>query len=191
MTPDIAAETWREKWQQKEISAENAIKHIIPGNRVFISTGCALPQTLAEELARQARSLTDVQIIHYLTLSTKGPYAHYQPTPFRHNTFFVNETLREMVRLGKADYTPVMASKISALFLSGRINIDVALVQLSPPDEFGYCSLGIGVDFAKEIVGIAYMVIAEINPQMPRTYGDGFVHIKDIDYYVFADRTLM
>ncbi len=181
-------QTWREKWKEKEITAEAAVNKIVSGNRIFIGTGCAAPQTLVENLLGNSSKLTDIEIIHYLTLFPEK-YFQTKSTNFRHNTFFVGGSIREQVKEGNADYTPIMASQVNQLFSSGRKNVDVALIQLSPPDAFGFCSLGFGVGFAKEIIKAAGMVIAEINPQVPRTYGDGMVHIKDLDYYVYSERT--
>ncbi len=177
----------REKWKEKEITAEAAVNKIVSGNRIFIGTGCAAPQTLVEKILGNSTKLADIEIIHYLTLFPEK-YFQTKSKNFRHNTLFVGGSIREQVKEGNADYTPIMASQVSQLFLSGRKNIDVALIQLSPPDAFGFCSLGYGVGFAKEIIQAAGKVIAEINPQVPRTYGDGMVHIKDIDYFLYSER---
>ena len=179
---------WRSKWAAKEITPEAAISKIVSGNRIFIGTGCAAPQTLVKTLLANSNKLLDIEIIHYLTLFPEDYFVKKKSTAFRHNTFFVGGPIRDQVKEGKADYTPMMASQVSQLFLSGRKNVDVALLQLSPPDSFGFCSLGFGVGFAKEIIQAAYVVIAEINPYVPRTYGDGMVHIKDIDYFVYSER---
>ncbi len=181
-------QSWRKKWANKEITPEGAISKIISGNRVFIGTGCAAPQTLVETLLGNSNKLSDIEIIHYMTLFPEKYFEGKRSTTFRHNTFFVGGSIRDQVKEGNADYTPMMASQVSQLFRSGRKNIDVALLQASPPDAFGFCSLGFGVGFARDLIPAAHMVIAEINPYVPRTYGDGMVHIKDFDYFVYSER---
>ncbi|MHA1688010.1 MAG: GNAT family N-acetyltransferase, partial [Promethearchaeota archaeon] len=188
---DLLDEDWRKKWKKKEITPEEAIQKIAPGNRVFIHTGCSEPQALTNELIKQAEALYDIEIIHFLTIWPKKYFKRNSSVNlFRHNTFFIGETLRESINMGEADYTPVHASEIPNLFISGRRFIDVALIQVSPPDRYGFCSFGINVDFAKPIAQFAYLTIAEINPQMPRTLGNSFIHIKEIDFYVYNNTPL-
>jgi acyl-CoA hydrolase/GNAT superfamily N-acetyltransferase len=183
---------WREKWREKEISVENAIKKIIPGNRVFIDSGCSEPQSLTKELMKQSERLVDTEIIHFLTI---GPEKYFpkdkREDAFRHNALFIGDTLREEVNSGQADYTPIHVSEIPKLIKSGRRYIDVALIQVSPPDQYGFCSLGINVDIAKPIAQTAYLTIAEINPQMPRTLGSSFIHLKEIDNFIYHDHPLL
>ncbi|MHA1723820.1 MAG: GNAT family N-acetyltransferase [Promethearchaeota archaeon] len=188
---DLLDEDWRKKWKKKEITPEEAIQKIAPGNRVFIHTGCSEPQALTNELIKQAEALYDIEIIHFLTIWPKKYFKRNSSVNlFRYNTFFIGETLRESINMGEADYTPVHASEIPNLFISGRRFIDVALIQVSPPDRYGFCSFGINVDFAKPIAQFAYLTIAEINPQMPRTLGNSFIHIKEIDFYVYNNTPL-
>jgi acyl-CoA hydrolase/GNAT superfamily N-acetyltransferase len=183
---------WREKWIKKEISAKEAIDKIIPGNRIFIDSGCSEPQKLTKELIKQSRRLVDTEIVHFLTI---GPEKYFskdkQEDLFRHNALFIGKSLREEINKGQADYTPIFASEIPELFESGRKFIDVALVQLSPPDRYGFCSFGINVDIAKPIAQSAYLTIAEINPQMPRTLGSSFIHMKEIDFFLYNDTPLL
>jgi len=183
---------WREKWSNKEINIEHAIKKIIPGNRVFIDSGCSEPQALTKELIKQSERLVDTEIIHFLTI---GPNKYFQTDKredvFRHNALFIGDTLREEVNSGQADYTPINVSEIPKLFLSGRKYIDVALIQLSLPDQYGFCSFGINVDIGKPIAQSAYLTIAEINPHMPRTLGNSFIHLKEIDYFVYHEHPLL
>ena len=182
---------WREKWKDKEITAEEAIKKIIPGNRVFIDSGCAEPQALTSELIKQSENLIDTEILHFLTIGPEKYFKDKQGDIFRHNALFIGKTLREEINKGLADYTPIYASEIPSLFLSGRKHIDIALIQIAPPDPFGFCSFGINVDIAKPLAHSAYLTIAEINPRMPRTLGNSFIHMKEIDYFVFNDTPLM
>ncbi|MFX0083329.1 MAG: GNAT family N-acetyltransferase [Candidatus Hodarchaeota archaeon] len=184
-------ETWREKWKEKEISAEEAIKKIIPGNRVFIDSGCSEPQLLTSELIKNSEKLIDTEILHFLTIGPEKYFKDKAEDLFRHNAFFIGKTLREEINKGQADYTPIYASEIPSLFISGRKHIDVALVQVSPPDPYGFCSLGINVDIAKPIAQSSFITIAEINPQMPRTLGNSFIHMKEIDFFVYNDTPLL
>ncbi|MFX1460185.1 MAG: GNAT family N-acetyltransferase [Promethearchaeota archaeon] len=182
---------WREKWKEKEITAKEAINKIIPGNRVFIDTACSEPQALTSELIKQSDKLIDTEILHFLTIGPEKYFKDKEEDLFRHNAFFIGKTLREEINKGQADYTPIYASEIPSLFLTGRKHIDVALIQVSPPDPYGFCSLGINVDIAKPIAQSSYLNIAEINPQMPRTLGNSFIHMKEIDYFVYNDYPLL
>jgi len=182
---------WREIWKEKEISAEGAIKKIIPGNRVFISSGCSEPKALLSELIKQSESLIDTEIIHFLTIFPEKYFQNKAEDLFRHNALYIGETLRTEINEGQSDYTPILASEIPKLFISGRRYIDVALIQVTPPDAYGFCSFGINVDIAKPISQSAYLTIAEINPQMPRTLGNSFIHMKEIDYFIYNNVPLI
>jgi acyl-CoA hydrolase/GNAT superfamily N-acetyltransferase len=182
---------WREKWKDKEITVKEAIGKIIPGNRVFIGSACSEPQALTSELIKSSNNLIDTEIIHFFTIGPEKYFKDKAEDLFRHNAFFIGKTLREEINKGQADYTPILASEIPSLFLSGRKNCDVALIQITPPDRYGFCSFGINVDFAKPISKAAFLTIAEINPQMPRTLGNSFIHMKEIEYFVFNDTPLL
>ena len=188
---DIMAEDWREKWKDKEITAEEAIKKIIPGNRVFIDSGCSEPQLLTSELIKHSEKLIDTEILHFLTIGPEKYFKDKAEDLFRHNAFFIGKTLREEINKGQADYTPIFTSEIPSLFITGRKHIDVALIQVSPPDPYGFCSLGINIDIAKPIAQSSYITIAEINPQMPRTLGNSFIHMKEIDFFIYNDTSLL
>jgi acyl-CoA hydrolase/GNAT superfamily N-acetyltransferase len=188
---DVSDQNWREQWKKKEITAKEAISKIIPGNRVFIDTACSEPQALTTELIHASEQLVDTEIIHFLTIFPEKYFKDKAEDLFRHNAFFIGKTLREEINKGQADYTPILASEIPSLFLTGRKNCDVALIQCTPPDRYGFCSFGINVDMAKPISQSAYLTIAEINPQMPRTLGNSFIHMKEIDYFVYNDVPLL
>jgi acyl-CoA hydrolase/GNAT superfamily N-acetyltransferase len=188
---DLLDKTWKEKWKDKELSAKDAIKKIITGNRVFIDSGCSEPQLLTAELIKQSEKLIDTEILHFLTIGSEKYFKDKAEDLFRHNVFFIGKTLREEINKGQADYTPIFASEIPSLFLTGRKHIDVALIQVSPPDPYGFCSLGINVDIAKPLAQSAYITIAEINPQMPRTLGNSFIHMKEIDFFVYNSTPLL
>ncbi len=182
---------WREKWKEKEITAEDAINKIIPGNRVFIGSGCSEPQLLTSELIKQSEKLIDTEILHFLTIGPEKYFTDKSEDLFRHNALFIGKTLREEINKGQADYTPIYASEIPQLFLTGRKHIDVALIQATPPDSYGFCSLGINVDIAKPLAQSAFLNIVEMNPQMPRTLGNSFIHMKEIDHFVVNDVPLL
>ncbi|MHA1820059.1 MAG: GNAT family N-acetyltransferase [Promethearchaeota archaeon] len=182
---------WREFYKDKEIKLGELTRHIRPGQRIFIGSGCSEPQALTSELVKKQTKIADCEIIHFLTLSKNKFFNEFEPSLFRHNALFIGESMREAVANGYADYTPIMLSDIPKLIIEGRKHIDVALLQVSPPDKYGWVSLGINVDVNKAIVDAADTIIAQINPQMPRTLGDSFVHMSDIDYFVYHDEPLI
>jgi len=181
---------WQEHYQDMVTSAELAAGKICPGNRVFIGTGCAQPPKLVNAMVERSADLADVEIVHLLTFGG-APYAQKQLTDnFRVNSFFIAENVRDVIQEGYGDYTPIFLSDIPKLFSSGQLPIDVALIQVSPPDERGTCSLGISVDIVKTAAENAALVIAEVNSQMPRTLGDSFININDLDILVPVDEPL-
>jgi acyl-CoA hydrolase/GNAT superfamily N-acetyltransferase len=183
-------ENWQEKYQKLIATAEQAVKNIHPGRRVFIGTGCAQPEQLVRAMVERAGELADTEIVHLLTLGD-APYAVKQLVDnFRVNSFFIAENVRDIIQAGFGDYSPIFLSDIPRLFSSGQLPLDVALIQVSPPDERGMCSLGISVDIVKSAAENAALVIAEVNPQMPRTLGDSFLHVNDIDILVPVDRPM-
>ncbi|MFX1480507.1 MAG: GNAT family N-acetyltransferase [Promethearchaeota archaeon] len=191
-TQDLA--TLLKKYKKKECSVENIIKKFIkPGDRIFIDSGCAEPIDLTKKLIELGPQLPDVEILHFLSLSDLDYYetAGGIEDLFRHNALFIGKSLRNYIEGGQADYTPVLLSEIPHLFKSGKIHLNTALIQISPPDRYGFCSLGINVDIVKPIVEVGEFVIAEINPKMPRTLGDSFVHMDDIDAFVVSDHDII
>jgi acyl-CoA hydrolase/RimJ/RimL family protein N-acetyltransferase len=159
--------------------------------RVFIGSGCAAPQTLVHALAARAPEVFDVEVLHILT---HGPAPYARPelkAHFRQNSFFIGSNVREEVHQGEADYTPVFLSEIPRLFRERRVHLDIALVQVSSPDRHGFCSYGVSVDVVKAAVESADYVIAEINPNMPRTLGDSFVHVRDLDSLVAGEHPVL
>lgn len=167
-----------------------AVRKVRSGDHVFIGSGCAEPQQLVSALADNTE-VVEGEILHILTLGV-APYADPRfPGRFRHNALFIGANVREAVRAGLADYTPVFLSEIPGLFRSGRLRVDVAMIQVSPPDRAGYASLGISVDVVKSAVAAADVVLAEVNPAMPRTHGDSFIHVRDIDVMVACDAPLL
>ena len=182
---------WREEYAGKIITPEQAIASVRRGDKIFIGSGAAEPQILVKALIESAGRLADTRIMHIMTLGV-APYTEEKFTDqFRHNAFFIGANTRQAVAEGRADYTPVFLSEIPALFRSGQIPVDVALIQVSPPDKHGYCSFGVSTDVVKAASESAVKVIAEINQQMPRALGDCFIHMDDIDIAVPVDEPLL
>jgi len=169
------------------VSAEEAVAAVQSGNRIFIHSVAASPRRLVDALTARAPSLRVVEIVQ---LHTEGdaPYAEPEMAhSFRVNSVFVGPNLRRAVQEGRADYLPVFLSEVPKLFRSGLLALDVALVQVSPPDRHGFCSLGVSVDASRAAIQTARVVVAQVNRLMPRTHGDGLIHVDDIDYAVEAD----
>lgn len=169
---------------------EEAFAPVTSGARVYVQGGAATPTALIEGLVRRAADLTDVTTI---SLHLEGPAPHVAPKMaghIRHNALFIGANVRQAVQEGRADFTPVFLSDIPAMFRDGTLPIDVALVQVSPPDEHGYCSLGVSVDVAQPAAEAAHHVIAAVNPRMPRTFGDSFLHRSRFDAIVEIDTAL-
>jgi acyl-CoA hydrolase/RimJ/RimL family protein N-acetyltransferase len=189
-TPSYDPE-WQKKYQSTIATAMEAVKKIRPGQRVFIGTGCAEPLELVGALTQRARELPDTEILHMLTFG-EAPYAHKEMAQyFRINSFFIAENVRDIIQEGLGDYTPIHMSDIPHLFNSGQLPLDVALIHVSPPDQYGMCSLGVSVDIVKSAAENASLVIAQVNPNMPRTLGDSFIHAYDIDVLVPSDAPIL
>ena len=158
--------------------------------RVYIQPGCAEPETLVEALMRRGPRVHDVEIVHMLTMGCAPYVAPEMEGHFRHNAVFIGANVRDAINDGRADYTPIYLSEIEGLFESGAMPIDVALIEVSPPDSHGYCSFGVGVDTTLTAAKCARYVVAQVNGHMPRTYGDSFIHVNDIDVVVESSRPL-
>lgn len=179
----MAASPWVERFRQRTVDARKALSSVTRGSRVFVGSGCAEPVRLVSALAER-EDVADVEVIHIMTVG-EAPYARAAKSGrFRHNAFFIGSNVRDAVAAGDADYTPVFLSEVPALFRTRRLPIDIALVSTTPPDAHGFCSLGVSVDVVKSAIEAAHCVIAEVNPNMPRTHGAGFVRVDDIDFFV-------
>ncbi len=182
---------WREKYADKIMPAAKAIKKIRRGDRVFIGSACGEPQELVRAMVEFGTDLADTEVVHVLTLGV-APYTDPRYAPaFRANAFFIGSSVRGAVNEARADYTPIFLSQVPGLFKSRRIGIDVALIMVSPPDEHGYCSLGVSVDITKSAVESAKLVIAQANKYMPRTLGNCFLHVDQIDCLIEHDEPLL
>jgi 4-hydroxybutyrate CoA-transferase len=182
--------SWHEEYGKKLKSADDALRCVQSGTRVYIQPGCAEPETLVEALMRRGPQLHDVEIVHMMTMGCAPYVAREMAGHFRHNAVFIGANVREAINDGRADYTPIYLSEIEQLFETGAMPLDVALLQLSPPDRNGYCSFGVGIDTSLTAAKCAKFVVAQINDQMPRTYGDSFIHISELGAIVESSRPL-
>ncbi len=161
------------------------------GNHIFIGTGCAQPQHLVNALVEHSAGISDAHVIHLLTMGT-APYADDKfREKFKMNTFFIAENVRDALARGIGDYTPIFLSEIPEQFETSRIPVDVALISVSPPDTNGLCSLGVSVDIVKSAAANAKYVIAQVNSKMPRTFGDSFIHVSEIEAIVSYDEDII
>jgi len=193
------AEDWsdrlREAYPDKLVAPEKAFSRIHRGDRIFIGTGCGQPQHLVREMVRYTqdhpKAFFDAEVLHVWTLGV-APYLQEEvKSNFRLDSFFITGNTREAVNQGAADYTAVFLSQVPALFHRGTIPVDVALVQTSLPDAQGYVSLGVSVDIVRAAVDRARTVICQVNPRMPRTHGDSFIHLSEIDFIIPHEEPLL
>ena len=182
--------SWEPEYKKRLQTADEALRSVRSGTRVYIQPGCAEPEALVEALMRRAPELYDVEIVHMMTMGCAPYVAPEMAGHFRHNAMFIGGNVREAINDGRADYTPIYLSEIEALFESGAMPIDVALIEVSPPDSHGFCSFGVGVDTTLTAAKCARYVVAQVNDNMPRTYGDSFIHVSDIDAVVESSRPL-
>jgi acetyl-CoA hydrolase len=179
--------SWLQTYHNRIVSAEEAVQTVKSGDRVYLTGNCSVPQVLMKALIERAPSLTDVEITHILTLG-KTPYADPEfAGHVRVNTMFIGEGVRAAVNEGRADFTPVRLSEVPRLFTDGIVPLDVAFIHVTPPDEHGFCSYGVEVSTNRSAAQAAKLVVAEVNPQMPRTLGDAFIHISRINHIVPVD----
>ena len=181
--------SWETEYKKKLRTPEEALRCVQSGMRVYIQPGCAEPETLVEALMKRAPFVHDVEIVHMMTMGAAPYVAPEMAGHFRHNAVFIGANVRDAINDGRADYTPVYLSEIEELFESA-MPLDVALIEVSPPDAHGFCSFGVGVDTTLTAARLAHYVVAQVNDQMPRTYGDSFIHVSDIDAIVESSRPL-
>jgi acyl-CoA hydrolase/GNAT superfamily N-acetyltransferase len=172
-------------WAAKVKSAADAVEQIAGGSHVFIGTACATPTALVAALEAMRYPPADVEFVHFITnQAVPHDEAGKAVTKYQHRTFFVGSDIRAAVKQGLAEYVPMSIARVPQLIGNGRVRVDVALIQVSMPDEFGYVSLGVSVDVIPAAIAKAKLVIAEVNPAMPRTMGDSMVHVDRIDCLV-------
>jgi 4-hydroxybutyrate CoA-transferase len=178
---------WKADYASKLATADEALKVVRSGDRVVFAHACGEPLELVDALVARAPELRDVEIVHMVAMG-HGEYAKPEyAESFYHNSLFVGASTRDAVESGRGDYTPVFFSDIPGLFTGGYLPPDVVLAQVSPPDKHGWCSFGISVDYTKPACAVAKTVIALVNPNMPRTHGDAFIHVSDIDIAVESE----
>ncbi|MCY6371909.1 acetyl-CoA hydrolase/transferase family protein [Clostridium ganghwense] len=182
---------WRELYKSKIVTAEEAVSKIKSGNRVVTGHACAEPITLINAMLENKENYTDVEIVHMVAMSGAEYAKPGMEKHFRHNAIFVGGSTREAVNAGRADFTTCFFHEVPKLFKQGYMPIDVALVQVSAPDEHGNCSLGVSIDYTKPGAECAKIVIAEVNDQMPRTMGNSFIHVSEIDYVVESSHPII
>jgi len=171
---------WPLIYREKVTTPEKAVRYIKSGNRIIIGSGCAEPQSLVKALNSVAPELRDVEIVSLLTTGIADYTGSEFKGSFRHNAFFVGANVRDAVNAGRADFIPIFLSEIPRLFKKKILPIDVALIQVSPPDTHGFCSFGISVDIIKPAAESASIILAEVNDKMPRTLGNSFIHVSKL-----------
>ena len=178
-------------FHDKLVTAEDALKAVKSGDVVYVHPGCAAPQRLLEALVARHAELEDVRIVH---LMSQGQADYARPgmeRHFRHVALFTGKNVRDAIHQGRADYIPVFLSEIPRLFTTRRVPVDVALIHVSPPDEHGFCSFGVGVECTMAAASVARVVIAQVNPNMPRVLGDNFIHVRNVTFFVEAAEPLL
>jgi acyl-CoA hydrolase len=183
--------TWKDDYRRKLTTAEKAVELVSSGDRIYIHPGCAEPDILVHALLNRYESLKDVELIHLMALGRADYVEPKYHGHFRHNALFIGGNVRSAVQRGDADYTPIFLGEIEALFERGEMPLDVVFIQVTPPDERGYMSLGVSVDCTLTAIRNAHMVIAEVNDQMPRTLGDTFVHMRRVSAIVESSHPLL
>lgn len=182
---------WQEKYSDMITTSAGALARLRPGQRVFVATGCAEPLALVSAMTDRAGQLADVEIIQLITKGN-APYADKRLADcFTINSFFIGSNVRDMIQEGLGNYTPILMSDVPRLLHSGRLPLDVALIQVTPPDSRGKVSLGISVDIVRSAAENASLVIAQVNPHMPWTHGDSLLDIYDLDLLVPVDAPLI
>lgn len=175
---------WNKLYESRIVTAAEAVRFIKSGNRVFLTGNCSVPQTILASLVDYAPELYDVEINQALTVGPADYVSSAMEGHLRVNTMFISANIRRAVQEGRADFTPVLLSEFTLLFKNGHLPLDVALVQLSPPDNYGFCSFGVEVGLTKTPAESAKIIIAEVNQQMPRTLGDSFIHVSKLHHIV-------
>lgn len=185
------AMNWTDIYRKKICSIDEAMEAIQSRHTVYIHPGCATPLPLVEGFSERVKALEDVIVSHILTLG-EAPYA--EPGMEKHcrvDSLFTGANVREAVNRGRADWTPIFLSEIPDLYLSGQIPLDVSLIQVSPPDEHGFCSFGVGVETTMAATKVSKVIIALVNRRMPRVHGDNFIHVSKLTHIVEQDFELI
>jgi 4-hydroxybutyrate CoA-transferase len=182
---------WTDIYRRRVTSAEEAVQKIRSSDHVWIHPGCNTPKRLVDAMVARADELEDVEVVHLLTLADAPYVAEGMEAHFRHRAMFTGGNVREAVNEGRADFVPIHLHEVPSLIIRGLLQVDVAMIHVSPPDEHGFCSYGVGVDATKTAVEHAGTVIALVNQQMPRTLGDSFVHVSKLTHVVETDEPVL
>jgi len=183
--------SWLEKYNSKLVSAKEAVTHIKSGDSIIVQPGCAAPMEILKAMVERKDELTDVKLYHILIV---GDVPYLKPgmeKHFKHRAFFIGANSRTAVNDGRAEFIPIFLSEVTLLFKKGILPVDIAFINVSPPDEHGFCSYGIDVGNIKTPAEKATLVIAQVNQQMPRGLGNSFIHINKINYIVEVDEPLL
>jgi acetyl-CoA hydrolase len=181
---------WNKTFESRIVTPEEAVRVIKSGMRIFLTGNCSVPQKILAALVEYAPELENVEICQALTIGPADYVAPEMEGHLRVNTMFISANIRKAVQDGRADFTPVLLSEFPLLFKRNLLPIDVALIHVSPPDEHGFCSLGIEVGLTKSPAESAKIIIAEVNQKMPRTLGDSFIHVSKLNYVIPVDYEL-
>ncbi|AKA70746.1 acetyl-CoA hydrolase/transferase family protein [Clostridium scatologenes] len=183
--------SWKDIYENKLVTAKEAVSKIGSNSRVVVGHAVGEPSELIDALVENKENYENVEIVHMVAMG-KGEYAKEgMEKYFKHNSIFVGASTRDAVNSGRGDYTPCFFYEVPKLFKDGYMPVDVALIQVSKPDEHGYCSFGVSNDYTKPAAECAKLVIAEVNENMPRTMGDSFIHVSDIDCIVEASHQII
>lgn len=181
---------WRQLYNRKLLSKKEAALKIASNSRVVLGHAAGTPVDVIDAMVDNKENFKNVEIVHMLSLG-EGKYMNEDMEPhFRHNAIFVGGNSRKAIKEGRADYTPCFFYEVPRLFKEENFKVDVAIVQLSKPDNHGYCSFGVSCDYTKPATEAADIVIAEVNDKMPRVMGENFIHISDVDYIVETSNEL-
>jgi len=183
--------SWMEAYESRVTTAEEAVKAIKSGDRIFLTGNCSVPQVLMKALVERAPELENVEICHALTIGSSDYVAPEMEGHIRANALFIGPNVRKAVQEGRADFTPVLLSEFTLLFKQGILPVDVTFAHLSPPDEHGFCSYGIETGLTKSPAEVSKIIIAEVNENMPRCLGDSFIHVSRLDYIVPVNYPLL
>jgi len=182
--------SWMDVYRERVTAADAAVSRIQSGHRVFMTGNCAVPRVLMDALVARAPALRDVEICNILTFGRAPAADPAMAGHLRINTMFISDEHRQAVSEGRADFTPCFLSEVPGLFTRGILPLDAAFIHVSPPDEHGFCSFGVEISTTKAAAQAAKLVIAEVNPRMPRTLGDAFIHVSKLDCIVEVDYAL-
>jgi 4-hydroxybutyrate CoA-transferase len=182
---------WAETYRQRVTTADEALRVVRSGDHVWVHAGCNNPEELVRAMVARAAELRGVEVTHLMTFGCATYADPRQAASFRHRSLFTGANVREAVNDGRADFVPVHLSEIPALLRTRELPVDVALIHVSPPDEHGFCSYGVGVECTKAAAERARTVIALVNRRMPRSLGDCFIHASRLTHVVEADRPVL